>query len=136
MALAGPIPVEFSLVFPHGAYAAAGFEPVRDFDQSSAAHAVQAVDRSSGQPLWVVEVIDADPQARSRTLKVKVAGNQRPELPSAQAGSPFVPVEFVGMSVTPYVSQTGRLAYSLRAQGIRIPNRATGRVPREAVEAA
>jgi hypothetical protein len=28
---------------------------------------------------------------------------------------PFVPVEFAGMTVTPYVNQAGRLAYSLRA---------------------
>ena len=35
MALQGAIPVEFGMVFPHGAYAAGGFEKVRDFDRSS-----------------------------------------------------------------------------------------------------
>jgi len=35
VALQGPIPVEFSLVFADGAYAAGVFEPVRDFDGSS-----------------------------------------------------------------------------------------------------
>lgn len=63
MALAGAIPVEFGQVFPDGAYAAGAFEPVRDFDASSGDRFVQSKDKSSGLPLWVVEVIDADPQA-------------------------------------------------------------------------
>ena len=61
MALQGPIPVEFGLVFPAGVYAAGGFEPVRDFDASSNGRFVQSKDKQSGLPLWVVEVIDADP---------------------------------------------------------------------------
>ena len=28
---------------------------------------------------------------------------------------PFVPVEFAGLTITPYVNQAGRLAYSLKA---------------------
>ena len=43
MAIQGPIPVEFGVVFPSGAYAAGAFEPVRNFDdakdQSTAAYA-------------------------------------------------------------------------------------------------
>ncbi len=35
MALQGQIPIEFGIVFPHGAYAAGGIEMVRDFDRSS-----------------------------------------------------------------------------------------------------
>jgi hypothetical protein len=34
-----------------------------------------------------------------------------------------IPVEFTGMTVTPYVNQAGRLAYSLKATGIRAPGR-------------
>jgi hypothetical protein len=122
VALQGPIPVEFGLVFPDGAFAAGGFEPVRNFDASTAERFVQSADKESGVPLWSVEVIDADPEARVRTVKVKVAAPVQPVVPSApHAGSPFVPVEFTGLSVTPYVSQTGRLAYSLKATGIRPP---------------
>jgi len=40
-------------------------------------------------------------------------------LPSAAGGLPFVPVEFAGLTVTPYVNQGGRLAYSLKATGVR-----------------
>jgi hypothetical protein len=43
-------------------------------------------------------------------------------------------VEFTGMTVTPYVNQAGRLAYSLKATGIRAPGR--GRPGPEAREVA
>ena len=73
MAIQGQIPVEFGAVFPSGAYAAGSFEKVRDFDRSTGEKLVQQHDKNSGLPLWVVEVIDADPDARQRTVKVKVA---------------------------------------------------------------
>jgi integrase len=92
MALQGPIPVEFGAVFPSGAYAAGSFEKVRDFDRSTGEKLVQQADKNSGLPLWVVEVIDADPDARQRTVKVKVAAEYQPVLPPAQAGSPFTAV--------------------------------------------
>ena len=124
MALQGPIPVEFGHVFPHGAFAAGGFEAVRDFDASSGDRFVQSKDKATGLPLWAVEVIDADPEARTKTVKIKVAAQAEPVLPAAPAGMPFVPVEFTGMTVTPYVNQAGRLAYSLKAAGLRAPGRA------------
>ena len=123
MALQGAIPVEFGLVFPRGAFAAGGFEPVRDFEASKAGRFVQSKDKSSGLPMWVVEVIDADPQARDKTARIKVASADQPSLPSPSGAVPFVPVEFTGMTVTPYVSQAGRLALSLRASGVRAPGR-------------
>jgi len=120
MAVQGPIPVEFGQVFPRGVFAAGAFEPVRDFEASKSGRFVQSKDRQSGLPLWVVDVIDADPAAREKTVRVKVASAEQPVLPAAPAGLPFVPVEFTGLTVTPYVSQAGRLAYSLRASGIRV----------------
>jgi hypothetical protein len=86
VALQGPIPVEFGLVFPAGVYAAGGFEPVRDFDASSNGRFVQSKDKSSGLPLWQVEVIDADQAARTRTVKIKVAAQVQPVLPNVAAG--------------------------------------------------
>jgi hypothetical protein len=136
MAVAGAIPVSFEQAFSHGAYAAGAFEPVRDFDASHDGRFVQSKDKASGLPLWVVEVIDADPQARNRTVKVKVAAQVQPVLPSGPAGSPFVPVEFTGMTVTPYVNQAGRLGYSIKAAGVRAPARPSARPVREAPEAA
>ncbi len=129
MALQGPIPVEFAHVFAHGVFAAGGFEPMRDFDASSGDRFVQAKDKATGQPVWVIEVIDADPTARDKTVKVKLAAAAQPTLPAAPAGMPFVPVEFAGMTVTPYVNQAGRLAYSLKAAGVRAPGRSGRSAP-------
>jgi hypothetical protein len=123
MALQGPIPVEFAVVFPQGAFAAGAVEPVRDFDASSGDRFVQAKDKETGQPMWVIEVIDADPAARDKTAKVKIAAAEQPGLPPAAAGMPFVPVEFTGLTVTPYVNNAGRLAYSLKAAAITAPGR-------------
>ena len=64
-------------------------------------------------------MIDADPQARDKSVRVKVAAADAPVLPAPHPGMPFVPVEFAGLTVTPYVNQAGRLAYSLRATGVR-----------------
>jgi len=136
VALQGPIPVEFGMVFPHGVYAAGAFEPVRDFDRSQGDRFVQQADKATGAPLWAVEVIDADPQARARTVKVKVTSAQQPVLPPAAGGAPFVAVEFVGLTVTPYVNQSGRLAYSVKASGVRAPGRGGGRPLPDGKEAA
>ena len=135
MALQGPIPVEFGNVFTHGAFAAGGFEPMRDFDASSPDRFVQAKDRQTSQPVWVVEVIDGDPAARDKTVKVKVAAPDQPVLPPAHPGMPFIPVEFAGLTVTPYVNQAGRLAYSLKATGVRAAVR-SGRSGAEGKDAA
>ena len=69
MALQGQIPVQFGTVFPDGAYAAGGIEMVRDFDRSTADRLVQQADKETGLPLWVVEVIDAQEDARQRTAR-------------------------------------------------------------------
>jgi len=136
MAIQGPIPVEFGMVFPAGAYAAGGIEMVRDFDRSSGDRIVQQVDKHTGLPLWVVEVIDADESARQRTVKVKVAAQVQPVLPPPAPGSPFTAVEFDGMTATPYVDAgrcqghgrcAARQAYSLKATGVRAPSRGIAR---------
>ena len=118
MALQGPIPVQFSQVFPHGAFAAGVIEPVRDFDASKDGRFVQAKDRDTGLPLWAVDVIDADPAARVKTVRVKIAASDQPVLPPPSPGMPFIPVELTGLTVIPYVNPAGRLAYSLKATGI------------------
>jgi hypothetical protein len=121
MALQGAIPIDFGTVFPDGAYTAGVFEAVRDFDRSQGDRFVQQLDKSTGLPVWTVD----DPKARDRTVRVKVAAEYQPTLPPASAGSPFAAVEFTGMTVTPYVNQAGRLAYSFKATGVRAPSRGT-----------
>lgn len=147
MAIKGQIPIEFGTVFPGGAYAAGPVEKVRDFERSRRDEVIQQLDKDSGLPLWVVEVIDAQEDARQRTVKVKIAAPVQPVLPPPVPGSPFTPVEFDGMAVVPYVDtgrcqakDTGkcgaRLAYSLKATGIRAPSRGLGRPAAEHKDAA
>jgi hypothetical protein len=145
MALLGPFPVEFGAVFPSGAYAAGGFDLVRDFDRSSGDRIIQQADKATGLPLWVIEVINPDPEARQRTVKIKVAATYQPVLPDAPHGSPFTPVEFEGMQATPYVDASrcngdgkckARMAYSLKATGIRAPSRLPSRPVPEHKDAA
>ena len=119
MAVQGPIPVEFATVFPRGVFAAGPCEPVRDFDASKDGRFVPSKDTATGLPMWVAEVIDGDPEARVKSLRVKVAAADQPVLPAPHPGMPFVPVEFAGLTVTPYVNQAGRLSYSLKASGVQ-----------------
>jgi hypothetical protein len=119
MAVQGPFKVAFGDVFPYGAFVKGGVEPVRDFDRSSRENFVQGRDKDTGELVWSVEVLDADPASKG-TFKVKLIAPVQPVLPEAPAGFPFVPVEFDGLTVTPYVnSQNNRLAYSLKAAGMR-----------------
>ena len=117
-------------MFPSGAYAAGGVEKVRDFDRSSGDRVVQQADKHTGLPLWVVEVIDADPEARQRTVKVKVAAQYQPVLPDAPAGSPFVPVEFEGLTATPWVDAPVPGQGQVRRPGWRTRSRPPGSAPR------
>ncbi len=126
MALAPRFKITMLDVFPHGAYLVSEVEPVRDFDKSSAGRPVQAVDKESGLPVWAVSVLDADPDARrgDKTVTVKIAARHQPIPPDAAPGVQFRPVEFDGLTVTPYVNESGgrpRVAYSLRASGMRAP---------------
>ncbi|WP_254716504.1 plasmid replication, integration and excision activator [Actinomadura sp. WMMB 499] len=106
-------------MFPFGAFVKGGVEPVRDFDRSSRENFVQARDKDTGELVWSVEVLDADPESKG-TFKVKLMAPVQPVMPEAPSGFPFVPVEFDGLTVTPYVnSQNNRLAYSLKAAGMR-----------------
>ena len=150
MAHLGPFPVEFGEVFPSGAYAAGGCEKVRDFDRSSGDRVIQQSDKATGLPLWVVEVINPDPETRQRTVKVKIAAQYQPVLPDNTAGLAFIPVEFEGMQATPYVDSSrcngedngkhrcrARQAYSLKATGVRAPARLPSRpVPEHHKDAA
>jgi hypothetical protein len=129
MAIKGSIPMENGDVFPFGCFGVGEVQAMRDFDRSTKDQAVQAVDRDTGMLVWILDVVDADPEARERTVRVKLVAPVQPVLPAAMAGAPFRPVEFEGLTATPYVATTasgrGRLAWSFRATGMR----AAGRVP-------
>lgn len=123
MAIRGGIPVQFGDVFPHGCFVVGVVEPVRDFDRSTKDSHVQAVDKETMQPVWSVDVIDGDPEAREKVVRVKIASPVQPVPPATADGVPFRPVELEGLTVTPYVAQTttgrARLAYSFQATAMR-----------------
>jgi hypothetical protein len=127
MAIKGAIQMTHGDVFPHGCYVVGEVQAMRDFDRSTKDQAVQAVDRDTGVLVWTVDVVDADPEARERTVRVKVLAPVQPVPPEAAAGVPFRPVEFDGLTASPYVATTasgrGRLAWSFRATGMRAPGR-------------
>jgi hypothetical protein len=122
MALSRHIPITNELLFPAGAYAVGSVEQVVDFEASTREQKVQAHDRDSGLPLWAVSVFDADPEARAKVVRVKIAARTPPVLPQPPAGSPFPAVSFEGLTATGYVDTSGsrpRQAWSFRATAVR-----------------
>jgi hypothetical protein len=125
MAINGRFKVSMGDVFAHGAYVVSDVEAVRDFDKSTRERPVQAVDKESGLLVWAVSVLDADPDARkdAKTVTVKISAPHQPVPPEAMAGMPFRPVEFEGLTVTPYLDdKRNRVAYSFRATSMRAPH--------------
>ncbi|MFI9556024.1 plasmid replication, integration and excision activator [Nonomuraea endophytica] len=118
MALQGPIPVTYEMLFPHGCYIVGEVEPVKDFDASTNGRFVQARDKHTSEPVWQVAVMDADPTLKpaQKTVAVKILAQAQPIPPAAMPGLPFTPVRFDHITVTPYVNANGRLAYSIRVR--------------------
>jgi hypothetical protein len=122
MAMGKHIPISGDLAFPGGVYAVSAVEQVIDYEASTREQRVQAHDRDSGLPLWAISVFDADPEARTKVVRVKIAARTPPTLPQAPAGSPFPAVSFEGLTATPYVDTSGtrpRLAWAFRATAVR-----------------
>jgi len=133
MAINGKFRVTHGDVFPHGAYVVSEVEPVRDFDRSTRERPVQATDKESGLPVWSVSVLDADPDARkdTKTVTVKISAAVQPVPPEAMPGLPLRPVEFEGMTVTPYIPEgqaRPRITYSFRAAGMHAPQNGAGQI--------
>src|SRR5215218_4016447 len=137
MAMPRKIPIDFGLAFPYGAYAVGEVQPVRDYDKSTRDRVIQAVDPDTGLPLWSVEVVDGDPEAKksNRTMSVKITARVQPVLPEALSGLPFTPVEFDKLTATAYIEANGdfsKIAWSLRASEVRAPSRGAKPVPEKA----
>ena len=126
--VSGGLPVDFAAAFRHGAGVVSTVTPLADFKASTRENRVQARDKETGLPLWTVDVMDFDPEARERTFKVKIAGAVQPIPPEAVAGTPLRPVVLEGLTVTPYIKEGKfpKVAYSLRASGLVAPRRGTG----------
>ncbi len=81
MAVPSRIPVRFEDVFPAGAFVL-GVEASNDYDKVKANLSdVQARGKDTGERVWVVRVLDADPAARQAEVKVKITGEVQPRAP-------------------------------------------------------
>ena len=125
MAVQGALKVDCGEVFPHGLGVVSEVAPMADFNASTKDNRVQARDKDTGLPMWSVEVLDFDPQAREKTHRVKVAAAVQPVPPDAVAGIPVRPVVLEGLTVTPYIAEGPRpkIAYSMRCTGLLAPGR-------------
>ncbi len=129
MAIARRFKISHHEVFPHGAYIVAPVAPVLDFDQSTRELKVQQVDKDTGELIWSIDVLDADPEAprKSKTVSIKILGKVQPVPPSNESNSPFTPVEFDGLTALAYIDDNGnrpRIAWSYRAAGMHAPGKA------------
>jgi hypothetical protein len=119
--------------------AAGSLAEVKDFDENTRAQ-TPAVDKVTGLRVWQVRVHDNDhtmPENRSREVVVKLLADKEPVVPGH---GQFVPVEFDGLTLTPYVDSSrctgqgrcrSRAAFSLRATGIK-PARAMPQAGKDA----
>lgn len=121
--------VEFGEVFPLGAFVL-GVEPSMAFSADPGAPKRQERDKDTGQLVWTVRALDANEEAArfGAEFKVKIATDHQPVPPEKLAGFPYAPVEFDGLTITPYANNKGRIAHSFRAKGMQAPGGA-GRKP-------
>jgi hypothetical protein len=127
------VPVPFDYVFPAGALFL-GVEPATDFDKRGQGDD-QLRDKETGERIWVVRVLDLDPEAGkfggTKEFKIKLVAPQQPVPPtSAVPGYPPM-VEFTDVMLTPYVDSQrckgaaskcrSRLAWSIKASAMTTP---------------
>ena len=105
-------------VFPGGCFLMPdSISEAQDYDEKTKAR-TPAKDKVTGSRVFQCRVVDMDPEleGRSRETVVKILTDYQPVPPGR---APFEAVEFEGLTVTPYVNDKNRMAYSLRAAGIK-----------------
>lgn len=105
-------------VFPAGCHLVpGGITEAQDYDEKTKTRR-PAADKLTGKRVFSCRVIDLDPQleGRSRETVVKVVADRMPVPPT---GALFEVVSFEALTVTPYVNDRGRMAYSIRAAAIK-----------------
>ena len=111
-------PVSMQDVFGHGCNLMPdSITEAIDYDEKTRRR-TPAVDKVTGKPVWQCRVSDMDPElaGRSRETVVKIIADRMPVPPTRV---PYEAVEFDGLTVTPYVTDKGRMGYSLRATAIK-----------------
>ena len=112
------LPVSMAQVFPHGCHLMPdSITEAIDYDEQTRTR-TPAIDKITGKRVFQCRVADMDLEleGRSRETVVKILADRPPVPPT---GQPFELVEFDNLQVTPYVTDKGRMAYSLKATGIK-----------------
>jgi hypothetical protein len=110
--------VSMAQVFSHGCCLVPdSITEAQDYDERTKTRS-PSVDKLTGKRVFQCRVSDLDPDlaGRSREVVVKILADRPPVPPT---GQPFEPVEFEGLQVTPYANDRGRIAFSLRATGLK-----------------
>src|SRR3954462_15815909 len=98
------VPTPFEFAFPHGCLCL-GVEPATDFDKRGQGDD-QLRDKDPGERVWLVKVLDLDPEAGkfggTKEVKVKVTAPVQPVPPAPKVPGYPPEVEFTGMTVTPW----------------------------------
>ena len=145
MAVARKLKLGHDEVFPHGAYIVSEVTPVVDYDRSTRETKVQQVDVDTGLPMWSIDVIDADPEAKKkdRTVSVKMLAKVQPVPPASDGTSPFTSVVFENLTATLWVDSSkcrppeegrshrcgAQAAWSMRADGMSAPGKSASSRP-------
>src|SRR5690349_14879603 len=72
MAVQGPFKIDSAEMFPHGLGVVSAVTARHEFGAGTKENPVQERDKTTGLPIWGVDVMDFDPEARERTFKVKI----------------------------------------------------------------
>jgi hypothetical protein len=110
--------VSMADVFPDGCYLVPdSFSEVQDYDEKTKVR-TPSTDKVTGKRVFACRVVDMDQEleGRSRETVIKIITDYMPVNPTK---APFEAVEFENLTVTPYINDKNRMAYSLRATGIR-----------------
>lgn len=126
------------------AWAMGRCEAERDWDRSTAGKFVQKEDPTTGLRVWSLVV--ADPVSQTQR-KVKILCDDEPVISEPSPDLPFVPVEFVQLTVRPWLNDRGcrpgqgkrcgcRVELSVRARGVRAGRQVRPAPPRPSGDAA
>jgi hypothetical protein len=110
--------VSMAEVFPHGCHLMPeSITEAQDYNEQTRQR-TPSIDKLTGKRVFQCRVVDMDPEleGRSREVVVKILADREPVPPTR---TPFELVEFENLQVTPYVTDKGRMAYSLRSTGLK-----------------
>jgi len=115
--------VTFEELFPNGCVLVPdSVAEAQDYNEATKVR-TPSRDKVTNQRVYQCRVMDMDETltGRAREVSIKILADVQPVPPVG----PFQPVEFTGLTVTPYIGGNGRMAYSFRATGMHAPKSLT-----------